>query len=78
MSDKPGKDRPWSELFTTLGVVFDISRISESLATVGNKEDRKAKLLELLHQVIATKFAAAKECESMLTHRSLDEPVKGS
>ena len=65
VSDKPGKDRPWSELFTTLGVVFDISRISESLATVGNKEDRKAKLLELLHQVIATKFASAKECESL-------------
>ena len=65
VADKPGKDQPWSKLFTTLGVVFDISRISESLSTVGNKEERKRKLIAQLNGLITEKFASAKTCESI-------------
>jgi hypothetical protein len=65
VSEKTGKVKPWAELFVTLGVVFDISRISESLSTVGNKPDRVVSIKKILLEVIQAKHASAKQCESV-------------
>ena len=64
VSEKPGKVKPWAELFVTLGVVFDISRISEGLSLVSNKPDRVAKIVADLSGMLESKRATAKQCES--------------
>ena len=65
VSEKEGKNKPWSELFVTLGVVFDISKISESLSTVSNKPDRVLDMQLILAECLKSKHASAKQCESV-------------
>jgi hypothetical protein len=50
--DDPVKDRPFSELFVALGIVFDISRLSERLSSVYNKPERISAVREEIRSIL--------------------------
>ena len=65
VSDKPGKDKPWSQLFVALGVTFDVEKLPLSLSTVRNKPERVASVVSILEECMATKHASLKVCDSV-------------
>ena len=50
--DDPAKDRPFSELFVALGVVFNVSRLNEGLSTVCNKPERVKTVREEIRAIL--------------------------
>ena len=65
VSDKPGKDKPWSELFVALGVQFDIARLPKSQSLVLNKPERVAAVSQALEDCERSKYATLKVCDSL-------------
>ena len=52
MSESPEKEKPFSEVFTALGVEFDLRRAGSGELLVGNTESRRKEIGEALHQII--------------------------
>ena len=61
----PSKSLPFAEIFTSLGVVFDLSRFDEGLAYVSNKLSRVELAKDTIKHFISKGFVTAVERDSL-------------
>ena len=65
VSPEPKKNSPFSEVFDTLGVRFDLSRQEEGIITVGNTPTRIAELTQALKDVLQTGRLSFEQAQSL-------------
>jgi hypothetical protein len=63
--DDPAKSFPFAETFTALGVVFDLSRLSEGFAFVANKTSRVVSISEFILRIRDKGFSTRAERDSL-------------
>eukprot|EP00435_Cladocopium_sp_Y103_P004054 s4006_g1.t1 len=73
VSEDPDKDKGFAQVFSALGVQFDLTEVDQGILRIGNTQRRKDELAELVNGFLAADKLTAGESESLRSRLTFAE-----